>query len=367
MFLWGIGNRKPQSGERNSRRPEFYRPPHGAFGDGAFFPTASATPWLMSYAPEINPARSVLASESATATIAREPLRAMNIHHLELFYYVARHGGISEAVRNIPYGIQQPAVSAQIIQLEESLGVTLFNRRPFSLTAGGEKLFCFIQPFFDGLEPLADELRGGRAQQVRFGASGTVLRDHLPELTQHVRKKFPNLKLTLREGHQPQLEAWLQKQELDLAVTLLEGKPPAGVNSLPLLKLPLVLLLERSCRLTSAEELWKRDKIEETLISLPPYEAIPKHFQQGLSRLGIDWFPRIEVTSLALIETYVESGFGIGLSLAIPRYRLSARIRAVPLDGFTPVTLAALWPGKTTPLVQAFLDELRHRSQGLTN
>ena len=37
----------------------------------------------------------------------------MNIHHLELFYYVARHGGISEAVRNMPYGIQQPAISGQ--------------------------------------------------------------------------------------------------------------------------------------------------------------------------------------------------------------------------------------------------------------
>ena len=32
----------------------------------------------------------------------------MNIHHLELFYYVARHGGISEAVRKMPYGIQHP-------------------------------------------------------------------------------------------------------------------------------------------------------------------------------------------------------------------------------------------------------------------
>ena len=129
----------------------------------------------------------------------------MNIHHLELFYYVARHGGISEAVRNIPYGIQQPAVSAQVIQLEESLGVNLFHRRPFSLTSPGEKLFRFIRPFFDGLEPLADELRGGAAQQLRFGASGTILRDHLPELAQYVRKKFPDLKLTLREGHQPGL------------------------------------------------------------------------------------------------------------------------------------------------------------------
>jgi DNA-binding transcriptional LysR family regulator len=290
----------------------------------------------------------------------------MNIHHLELFYYVARHEGISEAVRNIPYGIQQPAVSAQIIQLEESLGVTLFRRRPFSLTSPGEKLFRFIQPFFDGLEPLSDELRGGMAQQLRFGASGPILSDHLPELALYVRKKFPDLKLTLREGHQPQLESWLQKQELDLAVTLLEGKPPPGVNSLPLLKLPLVLMVAKSSKLTSPEPLWKRDKIEETLISLPPYEAIPKHFQQGLSRLGIDWFPRIEVSSLALIETYVESGYGIGLSVAIPQAKRSHKVRAIPLDGFTPVTLAALWPGKLTPLIQAFLEELQRRAQSLT-
>ena len=58
----------------------------------------------------------------------------MNIHHLELFYYVARFGGITEAVRNMPYGIQQPAISGQIAQLEEHLGVTLFHRRPFALT-----------------------------------------------------------------------------------------------------------------------------------------------------------------------------------------------------------------------------------------
>ena len=154
---------------------------------------------------------------------------------------------------------------------------------------------------------------------------------------------------------------------LDLAVTLLEGKPPSGVNSLPLLKLPLILLVAKSSRLTSPEDLWKRDKIEETLISLPPYEAIPKHFQQGLSRLGIDWFPRIEVSSLALIETYVDSGYGIGLSVAVPRSKLSPKIRAVPLGGFTPVTLAALWPGKLTPLIQAFLEELQRRAQSLTS
>ena len=78
----------------------------------------------------------------------------MNIHYLELFYYVAKHGGISEAVRNMPYGIQQPAVSGQIIQLEQFLGVKLFQRRPFALTPPGEELFAFVRLFFDNLEAM---------------------------------------------------------------------------------------------------------------------------------------------------------------------------------------------------------------------
>src|SRR6266480_3004623 len=72
----------------------------------------------------------------------------MNIHHLELFYYVARHGGIVPAVRNMPYGIQQPAVSGQIARLEESLGTKLFNRRPFALLPPGIELYEFIAQKF---------------------------------------------------------------------------------------------------------------------------------------------------------------------------------------------------------------------------
>ena len=85
----------------------------------------------------------------------------MNIHHLELFYYVAKHGGISNAVRNIPYGIQQPAVSGQILQLEDVLGVTLFLLRPSALMPAGEELFRFIRPFFDNLGSISEKIRGG--------------------------------------------------------------------------------------------------------------------------------------------------------------------------------------------------------------
>ena len=289
----------------------------------------------------------------------------MNVHHLELFYYVARHGGISEAVRNIPYGIQQPAVSAQILQLEDSLGLTLFQRRPFSLTPAGEKLYRFIEPFFQNIETVGEELRGGATQQIRIGASQIMLRDHLPDVVRSVRKQFPHLKLTLREAYQPQLEGWLQKQEIDLAFTVLENRPPPGINSAPLLKLSMILMVNKNSRLKSAAELWKRDRIEEPLLCLPPNEAISKNFQQELNRRGIDWFPSTEVSSLELIQTYVMNDEGIGLSVAVPQAKFPPQIRVLPLDDFPPITFGMLWQGKLTPLTQAFFNVVKERVEAL--
>jgi len=287
----------------------------------------------------------------------------MNVHHLELFYYVARHGGIMPAVRNIPYGIQQPAVSSQMAQLEEFLGTTLFQRRPFELTAEGEKLFQFIQPFFANLEKVAGELQGGQARHIRIGASAIVLRDHLPEVFQAARKKFPNLRLSLREGYPAQLEELLLRDDIDLAFSVIEKKASAGIQSLTLLELPLILLVGKDSSVQSAEELWRRDKIEETLICLPEGELPCKNFQKKLGQLGVDWFPGIEASSVELIEAYVASGLGIGLSIAIPRKNPSPKVRALPLEGFPPLIIGALWRGRKTPLIDIFLAEALKRAR----
>lgn len=289
----------------------------------------------------------------------------MNIHHLELFYYVARHGGISEAVRHMPYGIQQPAVSSQIIQLEEHLGVTLFTRRPFSLTPAGKDLFQFVEPFFGQLDAVTLRLQGGTVHHISIGASEIVLRDHLPEIMRDVRERFPTLKMTLREGYQPQIRSWLEKQEVDLAFTLLEDDFPSSFSVQPVLKVPLMLILPKASRIRSAETLWEMDRIEEPLITLPAYEAMCKHFQAGLGRKGLDWFPSIEVSSLRLIETYVAEGYGIGLFLDVPSTKLSPRVRSLPLPDFDPVPFGTVWRGKPTPVIEAMLESTRHRARTL--
>ncbi len=286
----------------------------------------------------------------------------MNVHHLELFYYVARHGGIMPAVRNIPYGIQQPAVSAQVAQLEEFLGVTLFQRRPFALTPAGEKLYDFCAPFFTNLEKIATELQGGQARHFRLGASTIVLRDHLPRLLQGVKKKFPGVKVSLRDGYAAGLMEWLAKDEVDMVITLMEQEAPAGFQSQLLLELPMVLLVPKTSKLKSAQELWQRDKISEPLICLTAPEPLARLFQARLAELGTEWFPAIEASSTDMIETYVAGGLGIGVSVQVPSRSLPDNVRALALKDFPTARIGALWRGKSTPLLTAFLELARQRA-----
>ena len=289
----------------------------------------------------------------------------MNIHHLELFYYVARHKGIAGAVRNMPYGIQQPAVSAQVIQLENDLGVTLFQRRPFELTPAGEELFAFVEPFFQNLGGVAQKLRGGVAQSIRIAASTTVFRDHLPDILCATRRKFPGLHPHLRVGIQPEIEQWLLDSEVDLGVTVLESKPPTELKAEKLLDLPMVLQVPIRMKLKTAEDLLGQDRIAQTLISLPANEGIERAFQKELALRKLDWPTGIELNSIDLISTYVANGFGIGLSLALPGDKAPKGVRLLPLKEFPAVTIGALWRGKRSELSRHIVDQLKARAGSL--
>lgn len=280
----------------------------------------------------------------------------MNIHHLELFYYVAKHGGISRAVRAMPYGIQQPAVSSQILQLEQDLGTKLFERTPFRLTPTGEELMAFITPFFENIEPVGARLRKAAAPQLRIGASELALRDHLPAIIGQLRQHEPKVRLSLRSGFQPQIERWLLDKEIDLAITPIDSRPPAGIEHRLLVRVPIVLLVPKKSRWKRAEELWAGGMPEESLICLPALEVMSRVFQRHLKHHKAAWTPAIEASSLELITQYVASGYGVGVNVAIPGVIKHRDVRALPLEGCESVDVAALWRGQPAPLVQAVLD-----------
>jgi DNA-binding transcriptional LysR family regulator len=281
----------------------------------------------------------------------------MNIHHLELFYYVARHGGVSAAARRIPYGIQQPAISAQIIRLEDGLGTTLFHRRPFKLTKAGEELFRFIDPFFGGLDEVAKQLRGDGEVSLRIGAPETVLREYLPRLLKAMRKRSPELTISLVAAAVEQIESAILAQEIDLGIAPLLGKRIEGVKQKELLRVPLGLLVPTNYALTSLEKLWRQDRIAEPLITGRTEGAIHRLFQLELQKRKVEWFPRVELTTQELIARYVAEGFGLGLMIVEPGMQPPPGTRLFPLTGFPTIPYGLLWTGTLSPLQRAFCEE----------
>ena len=285
-----------------------------------------------------------------------------NLHHLELFYHVARSGGITAAVRGMPYGIQQPAVSGQISQLEKELGVRLFQRRPFQLTAAGRELYDFAAPFFGGLAAVADRVSGKAARHLRLAAPATVFRHHLPAVLARVRKACPDLELTLHDADQRTVFGMLEREEVDLAIAELEGRPPSGIRSEVLVSMPLLLLLPPGARLPRAG--WPALAGALTLIRTPENTTMARLFQTTLARRSLSWLAGIEVGSLELVHSFVEQGFGAGLSLRVPGLALPKGVTAVELKGAPELKVAGLWRGKPTTLAAAVLDGLRRAAAG---
>jgi DNA-binding transcriptional LysR family regulator len=286
----------------------------------------------------------------------------LNVHHLELFYYVARYEGIVAACRHMPYGIQQPAVSAQVASLEKQLGVRLFERRPFRLTPAGRALYEFSAPFFSRLGEVEELVQGRARRVIRLAGLTEVMREHVPLLLARLREKFPGLRMTLQEIEQRGAERLIAQGEADLAVTVLESKLPSGFRSLTLARLPLCLIVPAGSEHTRSTGLLKATE-RPPLISLPPHELLPRLFQKELERRSVVWRTEMEASSQDLVSIYVRNGLGAGLAVRTPDLERDARVRILPLPGFPHLPIGAFWRGPLSEPVEYFLRELTERSK----
>ncbi len=100
----------------------------------------------------------------------------LNYHHLLYFWTVAREGGLAAASRRLH--LSQPTISTQLRQLEERLGVRLFDRsgRRLQLTEAGKLALRYADDIFGLGRELVDALqdRPGGPLRLVVGVTDTV-------------------------------------------------------------------------------------------------------------------------------------------------------------------------------------------------
>ncbi len=242
----------------------------------------------------------------------------VNLDLYRVFYTVAKCGSLTRAAEELY--ISQPAVSQSIKQLENQLGVSLFNRthRGMELSAQGGKLIfkeveSALKLLYDA-ETRIGEMKASATGAIRIGASETIFKYFLADKIVDYHERFPAVKIELLADFTPDTIEKLKANRCDVAFVNLPIEVDAELK-----------LDESSARLNDI--FIAGDKFSELsagTISLERLKDYPLIFMNQntvarraldnfLGSLGLEFSPAIEVGSWDLMKRLVARGMGVGV------------------------------------------------------
>jgi DNA-binding transcriptional LysR family regulator len=163
--------------------------------------------------------------------------------HIPLLAALGDTGNLNRAA--IGLGISQPAISKLLKELEDGLGVELFERHARGVvpTLYGEAMIRHARRMLNTLDSAyseVDALRHGQQGHVRIGTILTPCADLLPEVIRRAKRRFPKLEVTVRTGSSRDLLMTLDDGELDFLVARFSaGSQQDDLHFEPLAKEPL--------------------------------------------------------------------------------------------------------------------------------
>ncbi len=284
----------------------------------------------------------------------------------ELFLSICDAGGLSAASRFGKISISQPALSAQMAQLEHFLGVTLFQRKPFQLTKAGEKFYEEALRLRLRMGLLKDSLLIDDDKPLRIAASDIIIRNYLPELLKELDTKT-RTRHVLREAPSQDLAQLVRDDEMDIAIGMVSKYVQIGTKPLVeiLATLPLVLLVppsqQREIRTWSDFLKLLKNQEKPGFVALPQNNLLMRHKLAALRKAGIEWNTTIEVSSLSHVAKYVALDFGFGIGIQTPKSEEeegNGRI-AIPIEEMPPLSLGAWYKEEIDPLSSRLLAIIR--------
>jgi DNA-binding transcriptional LysR family regulator len=151
-------------------------------------------------------------------------MRALNLDQLRAVMEVVRLGSFSAAARIL--NLTQPAVSLQVRELEERLGVELIERlgkRAYATAAGAElieRAHRVMREVDDALDAMRRRREGGLAR-VRIGTGASILAHLLPTALRTLRRRHPNIELIISIGTTDVIAGQVARNSADIGLVTL--------------------------------------------------------------------------------------------------------------------------------------------------
>lgn len=286
----------------------------------------------------------------------------MNFRQLRAFAMIVDAGGFARAAARLH--VSQPALSRQVLNLENELGIPLFDREPrqVRLTSQGEEMLRHCRKVLSEVEALAERARAvkkGQSGVLRVGATPQVIETLLSDFILTFRRRHPQVEVHLSEQGGARLPTSLERGDVHLAIM------PTGDDRFrgPLLYPMYILAVTPSDHRLGKRKVLEVSELDDApVLKLDASFASHQWFEAACNLSNTN--PRIilESASPQTIVSLARSGHGIAI-VPSPIRIVAKGIRTVPIvhngDPIGRWAVAAWNPRRYLPtFAQNFVNEL---------
>ena len=292
----------------------------------------------------------------------------MELRQLRYFDAVVRHGGFTHAAEQLH--VTQPAISGQVRQLEDELGVRLLRRttRRVSLTRAGETFLAGARNVLLQTDRLRSEMAAlGKVLRgrVRIGATDVLGPFSLPAALAEFRARHPQVSLSMHGGLVADLLARLSRGEVDLVLAPIHQQLPRRIAVQPIAEESLVLVTAPGHPLRTQRALPLAALQGDPFVCLPRGSGLQAILIAACAQQGFKPNIAFEAQSPAGVRSLVAEGLGVALlarSAAVapgPPVRIHEPEPAVP---HPPIGLYTVLAQPLAPAVESFRQLVAERA-----
>ena len=257
----------------------------------------------------------------------------LSLRQLRVFATVAHHLSYTRASEELH--LSQPAVSMQVRQLEEEIGLPLFERlgKRIVLTEAGQEVLSYsltIQRSLQEMEEVLESLKGLNRGRLRLAVASTV-NYFAPRLMAIFQRRHPGISLRLDVTNREMLVQMLDSNAVDL---VLMGVPPKDieVESEAFLDNPLVVIAPPDHPLAGTPDIPLARLADEVFVMREEGSGTRQAMERFFSERGLSIRHGMQMTRNEAVKQAVRSGLGLGVvSLHTIELELETR-RLVILD-----------------------------------
>jgi DNA-binding transcriptional LysR family regulator len=295
----------------------------------------------------------------------------VSLRQLRVFEAVARRSSYTRAAEELH--LSQPAVSMQVRQLEDQVGMPLFERigKGIGLTEAGREIYHYSRSINRALAEMDDvvqSLKGVSRGRLSIAVASTI-NYFAPRVLAEFHRRYPGIHLTLDVTNRERIVRQLESNQVDM---VLMGTPPGDVDvaAEPFMANPLVVIAPPDHPLAGERDIPLARLSSEVFVMREPGSGTRQSLERFLSESGTLIRHGMQMTRNEAIKQAVRSGLGISV-VSVHTIELeleTGRLVTLDVQGFP---LPRDWylvyrrGRRLSPAAKAFQDFVLSEAQGL--